>query len=119
MILLGYLAFSLLALIALAAMILVVAARIARCPDVGNRAMSAGITIAAGFLSLGGGTALLLSALLAMGETIPMASFCGGTLLVVLGLGFAHAMTMLRQIVKQEVAGAGRPNGVPMEPVLS
>lgn len=119
MLLLGYLAFSLLALAALAGMILLVAARIARCPDVGNRALSAGITIAAGFLSLGGGAALLLAALLAMGETLPMANFCGGSLLVVLGLGFTHAMTLLRQIVKQEVAGAARPSDVPLEPVLA
>ena len=119
MILLGYLAFSFFALIALAGMIIRVARHISRCPDVGSRAVSAGISIAAGFVSLGGGAALLLAALLAMGETVPMASFCGGALLVVLGLGFTHAMALLRQIAKPQVASSTVPANVVLEPVLA
>ena len=124
MLLLGFFAAAVLVLVALAWMILAIACVLADCPDnhpdKGPRARAAGITIATGFLALGGGAVLLLGAFASLDAGLEVIFFCLGLACVVLGLGFTQAVTMLRAVVD----GDAKPRPAPetsapvMEPVL-
>ena len=123
MLILGFFVAALAVLIALAWMILAIARVLGDCPDKGPRARAAGITIATGYLALGGGAVLLLGAFASLDAGLEVIFFSLGLACVVLGLGFTHAITLLRAVVD----GAAKPRtdpfpeaaAVPMEPVLA
>jgi len=123
MLLLGYFAAALAVLIALALMILAITRALADCPEKGPRARAAGITIATGYLALGGGAVLLIGAFASLEAGLEIIFFCLGLACIVLGLGFTQAVTMLRAVVEDAVKP--RPAPVPagnqpvMEPVLA
>jgi hypothetical protein len=122
MMLLAYLTVALLALSGLATMILAISRSLADCPEKGPRARAAGITIATGFLAIGGGAVLLIGALATLQEDTSLLVFTMGLACVVLGLGFTQAVTMLRAVV--EAAPPARlepppPAPLPMAPTLS
>ncbi len=123
MLLLGFFAAAVLVLASLAWMILAIARVLADCPDKGPRARAAGITIATGYLALGGGAVLLLGAFASLDAGLEVIFFCLGLACVVLGLGFTQAITLLRSVVD----GDAKPRLDPfpeasapvMEPVLA
>jgi hypothetical protein len=123
MMLLTYLTVSMLALIGLSAMILTISRALADCPEKGPRARAAGITIATGYLAIGGGAVLLIGALATLQADLGLLVFTLGLACVVLGLGFTQAVTMLRAVVDASPLARQTPfpegAEVPMEPVLA
>ncbi|MGL4234648.1 hypothetical protein [Tabrizicola sp.] len=123
MMLLTYLSVSLLALTGLSAMILSIAKALADCPEKAPRAKAAGITIATGFLAIGGGAVLLIGALATLKADLSLLVFTMGLACVVLGLGFTQAVTTLRAVVDAGPAAKPLPKSedlqVQMEPVLA
>lgn len=123
MMLVAYLAVSLLTLCGLAAMILAIANTLAACPEKGPRAKAAGITIATGFLAIGGGVVLLIGALASYRPDPGLLIFSMGLACVVLGLGFTQAVTTLRAVVdggaNPRPAPQPAPEPVPMAPLLA
>lgn len=123
MLLLGYFTAALLVLVALTAMILAIARALGDCPDKGPRARAAGITLATGYLALGGGAVLLIGAGAALGVQLETIFFCLGLVCVVLGLGFTQAVTLLRAMVDAPVKPRRDPvperSAPVMEPVLA
>jgi hypothetical protein len=124
MLLLAFFVAAGLVLAALAWMILAIARVLGDCPDNAPRARAAGITIATGYLALGSGAVLLLGAFASLDPGPEVIFFCLGLACVVLGLGFTHAITLLRAVVD----GVAKPRlnplpeaaaPVPMEPVLA
>jgi hypothetical protein len=121
MMLLAYLTVALLALSGLAAMILAVSRALADCPEKGPRARAAGITIATGFLAIGGGAVLLIGALATLKADTSLLVFTMGLACVVLGLGFTQAVTMLRAVVEAGPQARSEllPDApLPLEPTL-
>jgi hypothetical protein len=110
-----YLAFFLVALVTLlglTAMILRIGRALGECPSKGRAAQAASITIATGFVAIGLGGVSIIAAGLAMADAGGAAAlFAVGLACVTLGLGFTHAVTLLRETV------SAAP--VPMEPVLA
>jgi hypothetical protein len=125
MMLIAYLTVSLLALIGLAVMILAIARTLATCPDLAPRAKAAGITIATGYLAIGGGAVLLIGALATLKADLSLLVFAMGLACVVLGLGFTQAVTTLRAVVDGTPGRRVTPlpesaaQQVPLEPVLA
>jgi hypothetical protein len=123
MMLLTYLTVSLLALMGLSAMILLISRALVDCPENGPRARAAGITIATGYLAIGGGAVLLIGALATLEADLGLLVFTLGLACVVLGLGFTQAVTTLRAVVDARPAPRANPfpegTAVPMEPVLA
>ena len=123
MLLLGFFAAAVLVLATLAWMILTIARVLADCPEKGQRARAAGITIATGYLALGGGAVLLLGAFASLDAGLEVIFFCLGLACVVLGLGFTQAITLLRAVVDGEAKPRLNPfpeaSAPPMEPVLA
>ena len=119
MLLLGYFAAALLVLVALTAMILAIARALGDCPTKGPRARAAGITLATGYLALGGGAVLLVGAGATLGGGLETIFFCLGLICVVLGLGFTQAITLLGAVVDAPAAPAPTSRPTPMEPVLA
>lgn len=123
MMLLTYLTVALLALIGLSVMILTISRALADCPETGRRARAAGITIATGYLAIGGGAVLLIGALATLQADLGLLVFTLGLACVVLGLGFTQAVTTLRAVVDAGARPQQNPfpegTEVPMEPVLA
>lgn len=123
MLLLGYFVAASLVLVALTAMILAISRAVGDCPQSGARARAAGITLATGYLALGGGAVLLVGAGATLSVALETVFFCLGLICIVLGLGFTQAVTMLRTVVdgaaKPRPAPAPEAATTPMEPVLA
>ena len=118
---LGYFAVTLTTLIALARMILQVGRAIGDCPQNTAAARAGSIAISAGFLAIGMGGVILVSAVIpALASNAKPAELAVVVLLSIglscltLGLGFAHALRNLRAIV-----APSKPVATPMEPVLA
>lgn len=92
-----YFVFALAFLAALSTMILKISHSLGDCPQTGRVARAAGVTIATGYAAIGGGAvALIGSALPVMRGGAPATLFAIGFAALVLGLGFTHAVTSLR-----------------------
>lgn len=109
-----YFAVTLATLVALSGMILAIARAFADCPEKGRRARAAGVTIATGYLAIGGGAVLLIAALAALRTEPDLMLFCMGLAVVILGLGFTQAVTTLRAVVDP----APKPE-LPMPPIAA
>jgi hypothetical protein len=109
-----YLVVSLLVLAGLALMIQRIAVEAGKCPERGDIARAAGVTITTGFVAIGGGAVLLVAVLPLIVPSLAMLVFAMGINCLILGLGFTQAITTLRAAVRD---GRGMP--VPMEPVLA
>lgn len=120
---LAYLAIALFALLGLTFMIIVISRALADCPEKGPRAKAVGITVATGFLAIGGGAVLLIAAFATLYPDDSVNVFSMGLACLVLGLGFTQAVTTLRAALAElpkpprEAEPVASP--VPMEPVLT
>jgi hypothetical protein len=121
---LAYFAVTLATLIALGRMILQVGRSLDTCPQTGTLARAGSIAITAGFIAIGmGGVILVSAAIPALAGNADPAELAVITLLtiglscVTLGLGFAHALGNLKAIVTKGPATPQTPP--PMEPVLA
>lgn len=115
---LAYFGIALAILFGLTRMILIISRQMADCPHAIPGLRAAGTTVATGFLTIGLGGVGLASALLplvfddaGMAGQIAAVLLASGFVSMVLGLGFTHAMRTLQAM--------GRPQPVPMEPVLA
>lgn len=98
--LITYFAAATTALLALAAMILAIGKSISDCPQTGRAARAGSITIATGFVAIGAGAVILIAAALPTFDASPQATLAAlGFICLILGLGFTHAVTTLRQVV--------------------
>lgn len=118
---LGYFTITLATLLALARIILHIGRVMETCPQSGLTARGAGVAIASGYLAIGmGGIVILSAGIPAFGNHANPTELAMVTLLTIgfacltLGLGFAHAMANLRSLVQRP-----KPAPVPMEPVLA
>jgi hypothetical protein len=112
MIYVAFFAVTLITLLGLTAMILRIGEALGECPRTGRAARAASVTIATGFVAIGlGGVAIIAAGLAMMNSSGAAALFAVGLACVTLGLGFTHAVTLLRETV--------RAAPVPMEPVLA
>jgi hypothetical protein len=111
MTLIAYFAVTLSMLLGLASMIALIARSLALCPESTARARVAGMSVATGFVAIGGGAVLLIATLASMGRDAEMLIFAMGLACLVLGLGFAQAMNTLRAVVQPAAPK------VPMDPV--
>ena len=106
-----YFVFALAFLGALAAMIVKIAKGLGDCPQTGRVARAAGVTIATGYAAIGGGAvALIGSALPVVEGGMPATLFAIGFAALILGLGFTHAVTTLRQAVVSALEARGLIN---------
>ncbi|MEO0991548.1 MAG: hypothetical protein AAFX00_11420 [Pseudomonadota bacterium] len=107
MIYFAYFAVALAALLALASMILKVGTYMGDCP-VSSRAAKAGaVTIATGFLAMGGGAVILIAAVLPLIEVPSVGLLAAlGVACLGLGLGFTNAVATLRAVVADAPARA-------------
>lgn len=97
--------FALLA--ALNLIVLRIGAAMGACPQTGQIARAASVTIATGFAAIGGGAVLMIAAALpALKGGAPAVMLAMGLAALVLGLGFTHAMTLLRHAVRPPVQSA-------------
>ncbi len=111
MIYLAFFAISLTTLLGLTLMILRIGRALGECPRTGRAARAASITIATGFVAIGmGGVSIIAAGLAVMDASSAAALLAVGLACVTLGLGFTHAVTLLRETVQRAP--------VPMEPVL-
>lgn len=95
-----YLALALAVLAALDGMILSIGRRMADCPQTGRTARAASVTIATGFAAIGAGAVLLIAAgLPLLGGGLAATLLASGLAALFLGLGFTHAMTLLRAVL--------------------
>ena len=95
-----YFVFALAFLAALSAMILKISRSLGDCPQTGRVARAAGVTITTGYTAIGSGAvALIGSALPVVQGGAPATLFAIGFAALVLGLGFTHAITSLRDVV--------------------
>ena len=94
-----YLIVSLSILAALAVMIMAIAKSLSDCPETGRAARAGGVTITTGFAAIGGGAALLIATLPIIDPTPGTVLFAMGLASLILGLGFTHAVTTLREVV--------------------
>lgn len=88
--------------LALALTILRIGQALGNCPATGRAARAAGLTIATGYLTIGGGAGLLITggALMLFPVFYPAAMLATlGFAILCLGLGFGHAVTTLRDVV--------------------
>ena len=119
--LLAYFTIAFGVLAALARMILVIGKGMGQCPQTAPVARAGAISIATGFLAIGTGGVLLIGALvpsLSGGQAVLMGTLaCAGLVSLTLGLGFSHALRVLRALVQGRPAHKD-PLPVPMEPVL-
>ena len=103
-----YFIFALAFLAALSGMILKISRALADCPQTGQVARAAGVTIATGYAAIGGGgVALVGSALPVVQGGAPATIFAIGFAALVLGLGFAHAVSTLRAAVSPRLQARG------------
>jgi hypothetical protein len=110
-----YLGLALLMLLAMALMILKIGTLLGECPQSGRAAKAGAVTIASGYAMVGLGSVILLGAaiplleggLLALLATLGLVAIC-------LGLGFSHAVAILRVVVR-EALDAGAPTA-PQQP---
>lgn len=108
---LTYFALTTALLLGLAFMILRIGRALGECPQKGRAARAASVTIATGFVAIGMGGVSIIASFLAMGRPeTSVLLFAVGLASLILGLGFTHAITLLRAAV---IAAP-----VPMEPVL-
>ena len=108
--LITYTTLSLATLALLSRMILTIGAMIGDCPQSTGAARSASVTIATGFAAIGAGGVLIIGAVLPALDDAGFAGTLGalGLAAICLGLGFTHAVTTLRAVV--------RPADPPKEP---
>jgi hypothetical protein len=115
---LAYLAIALGTLAALTRMIILIGRSMGDCPQTGRRAMTAAVSIATGFLAIGMGGVILIAASIPALDPDTLASqaiivlFNAGLASLILGLGFTHALRVLRSVISLPVQ-------IPMEPVLA
>lgn len=96
-----YAAISLSVLLVLAIMILRIGSILGECPETGQAAKSAAITIATGYSAIGAGGVLLIASvlpILARDAAIALIPALG-LAVICLGLGFTHAIATLRAVV--------------------
>jgi hypothetical protein len=103
---LAYFTITLATLIALGRMILQVGRSIGDCPQTGAAARAGSIAITAGFIAIGMGGVILVSAVIPAlaanadpAEMAVIVLLAIGMACVTLGLGFAHALANLKAIV--------------------
>lgn len=96
-----YVALSFACLATLSVMILRIGAMLAVCPQTGDAARAAAVTIATGFAAIGAGGVILIGALLPMFPEPALATFLLslGLASLCLGLGFTHAIATLRAVI--------------------
>jgi hypothetical protein len=118
---LAYFAITLATLIALGRMILQVGRSIGDCPQTGAAARAGSIAITAGYIAIGMGGVILVSAVIPAlaanadpAERAVIVLLAIGLACVTLGLGFAHALGNLKAIVTARPAAPP-----PLEPVLA
>ncbi len=99
-----YLIVSLSILAALAVMIMAIAKSLSDCPETGRAARAGGVTITTGFTAIGGGAVLVIATLPLFGPNPAMVLFAMGLASLILGLGFTHAVTLLRSVVQSAKA---------------
>jgi hypothetical protein len=110
-----YFALTLSVLLGLALTIHAIAKAIGDCPDTGRAARAAGVTIATGFLAIGGGVVAIIAGFMLMVEPNAATMLgCAGLAVLILGLGFTHAITTLRAVVL-----AAKPKAALPEPALA
>lgn len=98
--LIAYFAVATAALLALAAMILAIGKSLGDCPQTGRAARAGAISIATGFTAIGAGAVILIAATLPLFDANPQATLGAlGLACLILGLGFTHAVTTLRQVI--------------------
>ncbi len=91
--------FGLLAILNL--IVLRIGAAMGACPQTGQIARAASVTLATGFAAIGGGAVLMIAAALPLLQGgAPATMLAMGLAALVLGLGFSHAMTLLRHAVQ-------------------
>lgn len=94
-----------------------IASKAGECPSTAAAARLVGASIALGYLTLGGGAVVVLAGLLAaLGPETPNLFFCAGLAIILLGLGFTHALTLLRASLQPLPEPAPQ---TPLEPVLA
>lgn len=105
-ILVTYAIASLSALLVLAVMILKIGQIMGNCPETGDTAKSAAISIATGYGAIGAGGVLLIGSVLPLlADEAGLALIPAlGLAVICLGLGFSQAITTLRAVV-----GGARP----------
>ena len=88
---------------ALTAMILNIGRMVRQCPQTGDAAHAAAVTIATGFAAIGSGGVILIGAALPLLVEMPLVGFmlALGFAALCLGLGFAHAVGTLRAVIVQ------------------
>ncbi|QUJ75602.1 hypothetical protein KDD17_11620 [Sulfitobacter albidus] len=93
---------------ALAAMILRIGTMLGDCPQSRATARAAAVTIATGFAAIGTGGVILIGAGLPLLANVPFAGFLGitGLAALCLGLGFTHAVHVLRALMQDAGAKA-------------
>lgn len=102
-----YLIFALALLAVLSLTILKIGRGLAACPLHGPRARPAALSIATGYAAIGGGVVFAVAGVLAsVGGGLPQGLGALGFALITLGLGFGHALTTLRDVMRAPEAGA-------------
>ena len=97
-----YTLISLSVLAVLAWMILKIGAMLGDCPERGALIKSAAVTVATGFSAIGAGGVLLIAGVLPfLGQEAALAlTLALGFAAISLGLGFTHAVTILRAVAQ-------------------
>ncbi|WP_435259957.1 hypothetical protein ACSBLW_09460 [Thioclava sp. FR2] len=94
-----------------------IAAKAGECPSNTAAARLVGASVALGYLTLGGGAVVVLAGLFAaLGPQAPNLFFCAGLAIILLGLGFTHALTLLRASLTPRTSETA---STPLEPVLA
>lgn len=111
MLVLTYFAVTLATLLALGLMILRIGRTLGVCPQTGAALRIAAVTIATGFVAIGLGGILLVAAALPLTQDHAVAVFpIMGFACLVLGLGFTHAVRVLKSVAAPAVpADSGQP----------
>ena len=100
MLTLSYFAVTLATLLVLGLMILRIGRAMGSCPQSGAAARIASVTVSTGFVAIGLGGILLVAATLPLIEAEALALFpIMGFACLVLGLGFTHAVRVLKAVV--------------------
>jgi len=109
-----YTLISLTVLTVLACMILKIGTMLADCPKRGPVIRSAAVTVATGFGAIGAGGVLLIAGVLPLlGNDAALALMAAlGLAAICLGLGFSHAVTILRAVA-QGAEPASPPHAEP------
>ncbi len=101
-----YLSLGLLMLLCMALMILRIGTLLGDCPKSGRAARAGSVTIATGYAMVGLGGVVLIGAAIPLLEGGLVALLPAlGLVAICLGLGFSHAVAILRAVVREAVQG--------------